>query len=187
MQTFLPYPDFSATAKTLDWRRLGKQRVEARQIIETLIGVSSGWTNHPAVKMWRGHEVALAMYLKAIIDEWVFRGYRNSAQSVQVLDHRRVKVYFGERPGIILKTSCREPRRVMPPWLGNVSFHASHRSNLLRKDHAWYSQFGWVEPPGLPYVWPTTRINDGEGKDEDQMRPMRLGIRGRLRSRVGNR
>lgn len=182
MQTFLPYSDFASTAKTLDWRRLGKQRVEARQIIETLIGVSKGWTNHPAVKMWRGHEVALSLYLKAMIDEWVFRGYRNAAQFVEVIDHRRVRVYFGERPGIVLKASS----KVMPPWLGNMSFHASHRSNLLRKDYAWYSQFGWMELPGLPYVWPTTEVNDGEGKNEDQMRPMRLRVRERLRSRVGN-
>ena len=28
MQTFLPYKDFGKTAKCLDYRRLGKQRVE---------------------------------------------------------------------------------------------------------------------------------------------------------------
>jgi len=153
MQTFLPYPDFALTAKALDWRRLGKQRIEARQIIETLIGISSGWNNHPAVKMWRGHEVALSMYLKSIIDEWVSRGYRNEAQFVQVIDRRHVKILFGGRPGVILKTS----KTIMPPWLGNKSFHASHRSNLLRKDRAWYSRFEWKEPPSLPYVWPTVR------------------------------
>ena len=152
MQTFLPYPDFSMTAKALDWRRLGKQRVEARQVIETLIGVSKGWANHPAVRMWRGHEAALALYLKAIIDEWVSRGYRNEAQSVQVLDDGHVAVHFGGRPGIVLGY-CRNPI-AMPSWLGDAAFHASHRSNLLRKDHVWYGKFGWAEPPGLPYVWP---------------------------------
>jgi hypothetical protein len=29
VQTFLPYPDFAASAATLDSKRLGKQRVEA--------------------------------------------------------------------------------------------------------------------------------------------------------------
>ena len=42
-----------------------------------------------------------------------------------------------------------------PKWLGNKKFHASHRSNLLRKDREWYSQFGWTEPDDLPYIWPT--------------------------------
>src|SRR3546814_11842397 len=42
---------------------------------------------------------------------------------------------------------------VMPPWLGNAAFHASHRSNLLRKDPGFYGRYGWPEPPDLPYVW----------------------------------
>jgi hypothetical protein len=41
-----------------------------------------------------------------------------------------------------------------PPWLGDEAFHASHRSNLLRKNPEWYGQFGWTEPDDLPYVWP---------------------------------
>jgi len=32
MNTFLPYPDFVKSAQCLDYRRLGKQRVEAWQI-----------------------------------------------------------------------------------------------------------------------------------------------------------
>lgn len=42
----------------------------------------------------------------------------------------------------------------LPPWLGDPAFHASHRSNLLRKDPVHYGQFGWTEGPDLPYVWP---------------------------------
>jgi len=33
MQTFLPYADFARCAEVLDPRRLGKQRVEALQIM----------------------------------------------------------------------------------------------------------------------------------------------------------
>ena len=33
MQTFLPYPDFARSARCLDNRRLGKQRVESYQIL----------------------------------------------------------------------------------------------------------------------------------------------------------
>lgn len=36
----------------------------------------------------------------------------------------------------------------------DLLFHASHRANLLRKDFAHYSQFGWVEDPTMPYYWP---------------------------------
>lgn len=38
MQTFLPYPNFIGSAKVLDVRRLGKQRVENLQIMQTLLG-----------------------------------------------------------------------------------------------------------------------------------------------------
>ena len=39
MQTFLPYSSFTESAKILDWRRLGKQRVEGMQIINAISGV----------------------------------------------------------------------------------------------------------------------------------------------------
>ena len=40
-----------------------------------------------------------------------------------------------------------------PHWLGNKSFHSSHRANLLRKDLEYYSKFGWIENPINPYTW----------------------------------
>jgi hypothetical protein len=41
-----------------------------------------------------------------------------------------------------------------PDWFGNKEFHASHRSNLLRKDPEFYGKYGWTEPHDLPYIWP---------------------------------
>ena len=51
MQTFLPYANFEDSAKVLDWRRLGKQRVEADQILNIISGKTEklGWRNHPPV------------------------------------------------------------------------------------------------------------------------------------------
>lgn len=133
MQTFLPLPSFKESARSLDYRRLGKQRVEARQILDCLRGVGSlRWQNHPAVRMWRGYENALAAYMDACIDEWVGRGYRNT---------------------MIL---ARPTSIIMPPWFGDPSFHASHRSNLLRKDPTFYGALGWTEGTELPYVWPSS-------------------------------
>jgi hypothetical protein len=130
MQTFLPYPDFRESMRVLDTKRLGKQRVEAMQILNALEGRSAGWVNHPATKMWRGHEPALRQYLRESILEWQRRGYRNT---MQIPDE------FGTY--------------LAPSWLGRPDVHASHRSNLLRKDADWYGQFGWSEPTDLPYVW----------------------------------
>lgn len=134
MQTFLPYPDFRASAACLDMRRLGKQRVEAYQILRTLRGERRGWANHPAVLMWKGHEAALGAYMNACIDEWVSRGYKNTMQKARV------------------------SRWKPPAWLGDEAFHAAHRSNLLRKDSVHYTRLGWSEGPALPYVWPVAAV-----------------------------
>ena len=78
MQTFLAYPDFTQSAKVLDRQRLGKQRVEAKQILQTIMDPSRGWQHHPAVSMWRGYTRQLAQYGAAICREWIDRGYNDS-------------------------------------------------------------------------------------------------------------
>ena len=132
MQTFLPYADFQKTSKILDYRRLGKQRVEAFQILNILQGKTQGtaWINHPAVKMWRGYEIALSQYLRIIILEWVRRGYKNNMIIPEETQNYEI-----------------------PFWLGNEKFHASHRSNLKRKNSKYYK---FDEPDNLPYFWPIT-------------------------------
>lgn len=131
LQTFLPFPNFAVSAMLLDQKRLGKQRLECQQILSALRN-GGGWRNHPAVKMWRGHEQALELYHDACIREWIRRGYVNTmALRLPPLDSV-----------------------TMPDWLGEGGFHASHRSQLLAKDPEWYGRFGWTEVPGLPYVWP---------------------------------
>jgi len=62
VQTFLPYADFAATASVLDPSRLGKQRVEAPQIVRAVTVPGYGWRHHPAARMWRGYEEALGAY-----------------------------------------------------------------------------------------------------------------------------
>lgn len=137
MQTFLPYPDFRRSARVLDRQRLGKQRLEAYNLLAILRGVAPGpgWRSHPAVRMWRGHEAALADYGIAVCKEWRSRGYKDTML---------------ERIAALRGTG----RAVKPRWFGDPAFHAAHRSNLLRKDPLWYGQFGWAEGPDLPYVWP---------------------------------
>lgn len=137
MQTFLPYEDFDLTAECLDMRRLGKQRVECLQILKVLHGETKGWQNHPAVKMWRGYEACLAIYGMAICQEWIERGYKDTCMK-KIEDYY---VYSGQ-----LKVKY-------PPFLGNIDFHNSHKSNLLRKMPEHYGLLGWNIPDDLPYVW----------------------------------
>ena len=153
MLTFLPYPDFAKSAAALDRQRLGRQRVEARQILEavgcrleTELGVSftrmrddlpdkgpwvERWRRSPAIKMWQGYPEALAFYYNNMVREWLVRGYRNSM------------------PLVWLDGSF-----AMPPWLGDKEFHAAQRANLIRKDPVFYGQYGWSEKPREGYIWP---------------------------------
>ena len=79
VNTFLPYADFKQSAQCLDYRRLGKQRVEARQIIKVLEDPEAkAWKNHPATLMWKGYVPALKAYFNVIVSEWVARGYKNN-------------------------------------------------------------------------------------------------------------
>lgn len=137
MQTFLPYPSFNESFKVLDNKRLGKQRVEAMQIINAITGVPrkdgkvyKGWLNHPCSVMWKDYVPALKLYHNLCIDEWVSRGFKNNMVKYDI------------------------PSKIeMPHWLGHTEFHGSHRSNLLRKDFAFYSQNGWDDDPKKPYYW----------------------------------
>ena len=141
MQTFLPYSSFIESVRCLDRQRLGKQRVEALQILNALNGKSKGWTNHPATKIWRGYEEALCLYKDLCIQEWMQRGYKNTMS-------------FKKRDALYWQEIGVEGSFLLPPWIGQENFHASHRSNLLRKNPDHYGQFGWDEPRDLPYVWP---------------------------------
>jgi len=114
MQTFLPYPDFKLSAEVLDYKRLGKQRVEAYQIYNCLINPTR-WKNHPAVKMWEGYMGALAEYHNAMIVEWINRGYVNN----------------------MLYIIYEEPYDY-PWWIGNENFHRAMRSRLIQKDREFY-------------------------------------------------
>jgi hypothetical protein len=44
----------------------------------------------------------------------------------------------------------------LPPWIGDDTFHRSHRSALVRKDPATYAPLFPGVPDDLPYVWPAS-------------------------------
>jgi len=133
VQTFLPYNDFQKSLEVLDYKRLGKQRVETFQVLNILLGrtPTKGWRNHPVTVMWTGYESALQLYQNLTIREWKKRGYKNNMAYEQI------------QPGTL----------VMPPWFGDDRLHKSHRSNLLRKDYEYYSNY-FDEPSDIEYFWP---------------------------------
>jgi hypothetical protein len=150
MQTFLPFPDFEQTARVLDRRRLGRQRVEALQLFNANTVPGHGYRHHPAAKMWRGYEEALVRYALTMCEAWTGLGHADTVAAT-ITGHLR------DRLGITKVRTQRKLQRAraLPQWLGDERFHRSHRSNLLRKDPAHYGPAFDDVPDDLDYVWPS--------------------------------
>jgi len=145
MQTFLPAPSFVASARLLDSRRLGKQRVETLQVLRALVWPVYGWKRHPAVSMWRGFTRALVHYGLAMCAEWNDRGHRDAVSA-------QLRAFTGGRD--IGWAELRD-EGLLPPWLGDADFHASHRAMLAAKDPGHYGpHFGGHRSTDPAYVWP---------------------------------
>ncbi|MFD4985498.1 MSMEG_6728 family protein [Streptomyces sp. NPDC058374] len=151
MQTFLPYPDFAASATSLDARRLGKQRVEALQVLRGLTVPGYGWRHHPAVRMWTGYEEALVRYGLVVCQVWTETGRRDTCAASLVADFtaRRTDGHVRTQEQLAADGE-------LPPWLGDPAFHRSHRSALRTKAPELYAPLFPDDPDGLPYVWPAS-------------------------------
>jgi hypothetical protein len=160
MQTFLPYADFAASAAVLDDKRLGKQRVEALQVLRALTYETYGWKHHPAVRMWDGYADALAAYGIAICDEWTRRGRADTCAGT-IADDLAAAGLGPPRRQAALAAEGR-----LPPWLGDERVHRSHRSALVRKDPDRYRDVFPDADPDEPYFWPVRgRWADPAGDD----------------------
>ena len=148
MQTFLPYPDFAASAKVLDLKRLGKQRVEAIQVVRGLTREGYGWRHHLAVLMWQGYEEAVGRYGLAIAAAWTDLGFADTCAATIRADLAKAGVRKIRSQADLAADGA------LPPWLGDEAFHRSHRSALVRKDPAYYRPVFPDVPDDLEYVWP---------------------------------
>lgn len=133
MQTFLPSRNFIKSAQILDSKRLNKQILECYQILNVLSGQSptGGWRNHPAVKMWRGHEQTLHMYVNAMIAEAKRRGIKTekNEENIRNLFDRVGHTWGAELPDWYL-----DDHKIM-------RIVTTHKANLFNKDPMYYAQF----------------------------------------------
>jgi predicted DNA-binding transcriptional regulator AlpA len=158
MQTFMPHPDFRVSAKALDDKRLGKQRVETWQIFKAIRGdydKTGAWVNHPATRMWRGHTNALLMYGVAMCREWTSRGHSDSLHD-QFID----AITGGNTEN--------------PWWVTSPLLNLTHQSNLVRKDSQHYD---FKVPDNIPYIWPLEdyAFKLGTYKKGDNLRMLKNG------------
>jgi hypothetical protein len=159
MQTFLPWPDFRASARDLDVQRLGKQRVETLQLLQSRLRYLQrqayggefknqipGWYHHPARHMWHEHEPLLAVYGYAICDEWTARGYKDTCREQISLVLQAIVGFQDE---------INMPCHVVPAWFIDDRLFESHRAALLRKNPEHYASYKGTCDPELDYFWPT--------------------------------
>lgn len=116
MQTFLPYPSYQDSARSLDDLRLRNQIREVQQIARAFSG--GGWAHHPVTVAWRDYPAALQGYLAAILAEYRRRG--------------------GTRFTGVLPNDTGVDT---PYWVGSDAFHRGHRGHLHRKDPVRYEIF----------------------------------------------
>ena len=138
MQTFLPYANFLESAKSLDNKRLGKQRVEVLQMLNKINGLTKGkgWTNHPCTKMWQNNPNALVEYGVTICEIWRAKGFKDTCME-------KISKHFKSNE-----------TKQMPSWLGRMDIHISHQSKLIQKDPVFYKSKFPNAPDNLEYVWP---------------------------------
>lgn len=166
MQTFIPVTSsFADMAKILDNKRLNKQALEGWQILMVLTKLNpdgtprtvKGWANHPAAKMWQGHEELLNEYIQAMVVEWKARGFKST-----IGDKAKETLRFAQLIGNAIVPATYEEK--YPAWMRDADVYekvaTSHRLALLNKDYNWYSQFSWLEDSGsrpdlYTYVWPS--------------------------------
>lgn len=148
MQTFLPYADFAASAAVLDKPRLGKQRVEALQVLRALTYPTYGWKRHPAVRMWAGFERGVAAYGLAVCAAWTARGHPDTCAATIGAD-----LAAAGQPPPVSQTQLAALGE-LPSWLGDERVHVSHQAALVRKDPAYYGPLFPDTDPSLPYFWP---------------------------------
>ena len=133
--TFFISSDPKITASVLDDRRLGKQRVEAHQIINVLLANNGGgWSNHPCTLSWKDHIPALQDYYNCIVLEWIKRGKNNNMQLYTIT----------------------EPI-IYPDWCYNIKIHHSHQARLIQKMPDFYTcKFTDIPSYCLNYgyIWP---------------------------------
>jgi hypothetical protein len=158
MQTFLPSKSFATSANMLDSKRLNKQVLEGYQILKVLSSDDpfAGWRNHPAVKMWRGHEMILHSYVLSMVEEAKARGIKTDKNEENISNLTEAnESWWG---------------REFPQWYQNSAIMrlvtTTHRANLYKKDPSFYGHFksSFYSKDNMPccdgckYFWVTHKL-----------------------------
>jgi len=148
LQTFLPYSDFERSARVLDPRRLGKQRVEVIQVVRALTLPSYGWRHHPVTLMWSGFEEALGAYGLVVCRVWRELGSDDTFADTIGSDLARAGV------GPLRSQDDLAATDELPTWAGRRSVAPQPPVGALAQGSGLVRPALPDVPDDVPYVWP---------------------------------
>lgn len=167
MQTFLPYDDVVKTMKCLDYQRLGKQRVEAMQIMKALKQGPKVIRCYDPKQLPAGRKYIhiynyfpdkLSKYEKYVKTPWfnhpATKMWRDNLDALAYYHNACIDEWIARGYNNNMLHIKHKKKFKMPSWFGNKVFHAKHRGTLLSKNKKWYSQFKWKEKAVYDYYWP---------------------------------
>ncbi len=163
VNTFIIVPDIHQTARMLDDKRLGKQRVEAKQLIDVLERYDSsgscegGWSNHPALRSWKGYTNALKAYFNIMVEEWIRRGFKNTMH-IYPVDYRNFHIIKCRFDGKTAQFETQPNCYSYPFWIAFPPLYMSHQAALCRKNPEYYKNL--LRDDLVPflsngYLWPS--------------------------------
>jgi hypothetical protein len=130
VNTFVLHPNLWVNARLLDSEHLGKQRVEAMQILKNVEGNPDSWDKHPVTKMWVGYGPFLRKYINSIIYEWTRRGYQNNYDLLEISEE------------------------VEAPWWWHIqAIHFTHQANLYLKDPRFFHDLNMRFNMSIPTIF----------------------------------
>jgi hypothetical protein len=161
---------FEKTAKTLDYRRLGKQRVEANQLLNVIlkrVRIDDQYKSFDeARKLLEEHDQSTWPFSTSydLTKKRVTKpGWRSHPAVSMWADYPEVlKLYFN---CMVKEWKFREYRNTMlfedvdhsklsiPPFLQNSEFLQMMRGNLIRKDKEFYGKLWPDVEPENGYLW----------------------------------
>lgn len=175
VNTFLVCSDYRKSAAQLDRKRLGKQRVEAQQILTALqnMRLVAEYLDFGELPVHKSSEERrkwiLALRRKYMISEPIFRdgkaiypgwwshpatrmwiGYED-ALAKYICDHIDEWVHRGYKNNMIHPEYKMDHER--PAWNDDSEFHENHQAVLFKKDPELYPKFSDI-PAFDGYIWP---------------------------------
>lgn len=154
---YMPYIKYQHTAASLSDDHLDNTIKTCIQIFRVFLGENRVLRGHPIYRMWKGHEMALLTFGGSLSSEW---SRRMEAMLGEADPERQIAFH-----SLAVQHGSKFSRRsvLKPSWLGDIDYHRSCRSELLRLDREHYGPQGWGEvPERMPQLFPRSDTN---GKD----------------------